>query len=305
MQGDLVDKMDDVRGVDAALAASPPASSEDSAGAVSLDDRYLSIAQRAMHARTALALEAAHRDGMPGESRVFEEAGLLVVLTSARGLEFLNSVTLTDTASARAIPDVIDQYRRAGTPDPIVVSADESDAGTAELAQLGLEPGNRRPIAFIPLHAVTSVAEPAVSGTVRVTEARAPRDRALFLDILLAGYGGSAEVEQLIRAEHSSDAVRAFMAWIDGELVAGAAMSVHGDSLVLGGAATLEARRDSGAQTALLRAFATDGEVRALAARSTAALAAATAAPDSASLRNLGRAGFTICLRRAWRSGSS
>lgn len=264
-------------------------------------DSHLSMAQRAMHARTGMAFDAASRDGMAGQFRVFDEGGLLVVLTTARGLGFLNTVTVTDAASARGLPDVLDLFRAAGTAPPIVVSADESEAGNAELAQLGLEPVGARPIAFISLHAALSAAEQADDGTVRVTEACTPQDRALFLDVLLAGYDGAAEVERLIRVEHSSEGVSAFLAWIDDEPVAGAAMSLHSDGVVLGGAATLVGRRGSGAQTALLRALVTNSEVRPLAGRGPAAIAAATAAPGSPSLRNMARAGFAIRPRRMWR----
>lgn len=267
-----------------------------------MGDRHLLMAQRAMHARTGLAFGAATRDGMAGEFRVFEQGGLLVVLTTARGLGFLNTVTITDAASVRGLPDVLELFRAAGTTAAIVVSANESEAESAQLAKLGLEPAGVRPIAFLSLHAALSSAEQADDGTVRVTEARTPQARALFLDVLLAGYDGAGEVERFIRTEHSSEAVSAYLAWIDDEPVAGAAMSLHSDGLVLGGAATLVARRGSGAQTALLRAFATDLKVRALADRGTVAIAAATAAPGSPSLRNLERAGFAIRPRRAWRS---
>lgn len=252
-----------------------------------------------MHARMGLAFDAASRAGIEGEFRVFDENGLLVVLSTARGLGFLNTVTITDAASIDCLPDVLELFRAGGAAAPIVVSSDASEAGSAVLAQLGLEPAGTRPIAFISLCALSTTKQP--DGEIRVSEARTPQDRALFLDILLAGYEGSAEVERFIRAEHSSEAVSAYLAWIDDEPIAGAAMSVHSDGLVLGGSATLPDRRGVGAQTALLRSFATSPEVRALAHRETTAIATATAAPASPSLRTMSRAGFTIRPRRGWR----
>lgn len=264
-------------------------------------DPHLMMAERAMHARMGMALDAVSRAGVAGQFRAFDEGGLLTVLTTARGLGFLNTVTVTDVASIRGVPDVLNMFHVAGAAVPIVVSADEPESGNAALARLGLEPAGDRPIAVISLQAALSAEEQADDGTVRVTAVRTPQDRALFLDVLLAGYDADAEVERLIRAEHSSEEVSAFVAWIDDEPVAAAAMSLHGECLVLGGAATLAARRGSGAQTALLRAIAMNPKVRALGDRDTPAIAAATAAPGSPSLRNMERAGFAIYPRRAWR----
>lgn len=75
-------------------------------------------------------------------------------------------------------------------------------------------------------------------------------------------------------------------------------MSLHasadGPIAVLGGASTLPAARGKGVQAVLLRQRLAD------ASRAGCWLAAATAAPASASLRNLERAGLTHVRRELW-----
>ncbi|WGW13149.1 hypothetical protein LWF01_05095 [Saxibacter everestensis] len=104
----------------------------------------------------------------------------------------------------------------------------------------------------------------------------------------------SSEVGALIRTEHALPAVRAFIASRNGQPLAAAAMSLHATCAVLGGASTLPAARDLGAQTALL------AHRLSLAANLGASLAAATAAPASPSIGNLTKLGFTVVARTAW-----
>jgi hypothetical protein len=270
-----------------------------------VDPWWSLLAQRALHDRTRVAFEAAAQSGIDGRFHVSETHGLLVVLTTAQGLGFLNTITITDDASLPELPEILGQFRSAGIDDPTVIAPDDDPARAGRLDDLGLRPAATRPFAFTDLKSAASGSGAADSGRVRVGPVKTPEDRARFLDVLLDGYDGSPEVERFIRAEHSSVAVDAYLAWIDDEPVAGAAMSWHEDGLVLGGAATLAPHRGSGAQTALLRAFQADLATRDLARSSGAMLAAATAAPDSTSLRNMQRAGFAIHPRRAWRSGPS
>jgi hypothetical protein len=258
-----------------------------------------------LHDRTRVAFEAAGRSGIDGQFHVSETDGLLVVLTTAHGLGFLNTVTITDDTFLPGLPEVLGRFRNAGIDDPTVVAPDDDPARAARLDSLGLRPSATRPFAFVGLESAPPGSGAADGDRVRVGPVETPEDRARFLDVLLAGYDGSPEVERFIRAEHSSAAVDAYLAWIDDEPVAGAAMSWHGDGLVLGGAATLAPHRGSGAQTALLRAFQVDLAMRDLARQGGVTLAAATAAPDSSSLRNMERAGFAVHPRRAWRSGPS
>jgi GNAT superfamily N-acetyltransferase len=73
-----------------------------------------------------------------------------------------------------------------------------------------------------------------------------------------------------------------------------AAISIHGQVAVLGGAATLPEARGRGAQALLLRTRL------AIAIEVGCTLATATAAAGSTSLRNLARAGFVIHERPAF-----
>ena len=88
--------------------------------------------------------------------------------------------------------------------------------------------------------------------------------------------------------------MRRFLAWQGDRPVAAAAFSVHRNVAVLGGAATVPAARRSGAQTALLRHRLSQ------AAAAGAESAAVTAAPESASARNLARVGFKMFRRHGW-----
>ncbi|KAA9150785.1 GNAT family N-acetyltransferase [Amycolatopsis acidicola] len=112
------------------------------------------------------------------------------------------------------------------------------------------------------------------------------RDR--FVRVLLAGYDAAGTVAEFIEAEHRSPRVRAFFAMADGSPIAAAAMTVHGDAAVLGGASTLPTHRRQGAQTDLIRHRLNK------AAEAGATLAVATARPASASAANLARAGFRL-----------
>src|ERR1022692_153418 len=127
-----------------------------------------------------------------------------------------------------------------------------------------------------------------------LTEARTQDEERLFLDILTAGYGAHGELSRFLRAEHSAAGMRRFVAWQGDRPVAAAAFSLHHHVAVLGGAAPIPAARRLGAQAALL-----PHRLNAAAAAG-ARTATATAALESASARNLARAGFTMRLRHGW-----
>lgn len=268
-----------------------------------VDTPWSVLAQRALHDRTRVAFASALQNGIDGQFHVWETQGLLIVQTTAQGLGFRNTVTITDDASLTELPGVLQQFRSAGIEDPTVLTPDDEPARAARLESLGLRPSTTRPFAFIRLEPATPFPVTTTSDRLRVGRVETPEEHAHFLDVLLAGYDASPEVARFIRAEHSSVEVTAYLAWSGDDPVAGAAMSWHEDGLVLGGAATLESHRGLGAQTALLRAFQMELATRDLSRGGGPLLAAATAAPDSPSLRNMERAGFTIHPRRAWRSG--
>jgi GNAT superfamily N-acetyltransferase len=82
------------------------------------------------------------------------------------------------------------------------------------------------------------------------------------------------------------------------EPIAAAALTLHGDVAVVGGASTLPERRGEGGQSALLRHRIS------VATQAGCDLLVATAQPNSVSAANLRRAGFRTVRRTAWTSGA-
>lgn len=252
----------------------------------------LTASTRALHERMRLACAAATDAGLPGTFRAMEAGGLRAVLVTAPGLGFLNAVTGVDERSAAALPGLLAVFASAGAPAPAVVGGPATPQLDSRLADLGYRPADPGPLAVAALPSARPPAEPADHDiTVRRADGGSP-----FLDVLLRGYGSSAEVSALLAAEHASAGVHGFLAWRGGQPVAAAGLSIHGTVAVLGGAATVPGQRGSGAQAALVR-----HRLR-VAADAGARLAVATAAPGSPSARNLARAGFDVLLRPRWRS---
>jgi hypothetical protein len=247
----------------------------------------LRTAERCLHDRSGAAFAAAAGAGLPGQFRAFEHDGLLALLTTSPGLGFLNSVC---GQSLDALPDVLAVFTAAGAPLPRLATDGSALAG--RLGQLGFGSANPRPVATIDL--LPRPGFPTEPNGLRVTEALTPEQQRVFLDTLVAGYSAPPELSRFLRAEHSAGWMRCFVAWQGHQPVAAAAFSMHGHVAVLGGAATIPAARGSGAQTALLRHRLN----RAAAAGADAATA--TAAPESASARNLARIGFNVRYRPGW-----
>jgi len=116
----------------------------------------------------------------------------------------------------------------------------------------------------------------------------------VFLRVLLAGYEVDGVVAGFISAEHRHPTMQRFLVLDQETPIAAAAMTVHNDVAVLGGAATLPAYRGRGAQSRLLQ-----HRLR-KAAEATCFAAVATARPDSPSADNLRRAGFRISRHCKW-----
>jgi len=150
----------------------------------------------------------------------------------------------------------------------------------------------------VPVHERTTdriLAVRRLDGALPVTpDVAEATDIAMFRDTLLAGYEVTDAVAAFIAAEHDLPAVRRFLVHADDAPVAAAAMTIHDDVAVLGGASTLPAHRGHGAQTGLLR------HRLLVALESGCTLATATARPDSTSAANLARAGFTLYLCPMW-----
>ena len=251
--------------------------------------RMQAAAEDALFARGRLALAAAVP---PDAWSAVEAGGLRAVLTTVPELSFLCTVTGLHPGTVAAMPAALAEARGAGVPAVTVIGGSEADPTLhRHLRALGGVPAGVRPLA------VRLLPAPARAAGVgpRVVAVDTGPDRARFLDVLLAGYAAGPAVGHLLAAEHSSPSVHGFLAWDGDEPVAAAGLSVHGGVAVLGGAATLPARRGRGAQGALL------DERVSVAHRAGAWLATATAAAGQGSARNLVRAGFTVHERPSWR----
>jgi GNAT superfamily N-acetyltransferase len=193
--------------------------------------------ERALHRRTGLACAAAVAAGVPGRFRVWEQDGLLAVLATDPALGFLSTVSGVARETLPAVAGLLDAPEWDGV-RPAVLTTDV-DAPPA--AGLVLDAPER-------VLAVRRLAErPAPE---EVVEAGEP---GVFVDLLLAGYEVDGVVAAFVAAEHRLPEVRRFLVVEDGTPIAAAAMTIHGDVAVLGGASTLPAHRGRGAQPRLLR----------------------------------------------------
>ncbi|WP_091413543.1 GNAT family N-acetyltransferase [Friedmanniella luteola] len=251
----------------------------------------LAGAESSLHERFELACAAATTAGLPGTFGTAKVRGLRVVMTTAVGLGFLNSITVLDESSTADLSPVLDHLRATGMPPTCVVTGSVAPEVSRLLASLGFVATGLRPLAVLDLSA-DDVA--LTTSRLTVTEVVSAAERATFLDVLTAGYAASETVERFVRAEHSMGAIRGFLAWDGSTPVGAAALSIHGEWVVLGGAATLTQHRGAGVQAELLRYRL------GVAAAAGARCATATAAANSPSARNLVRAGFRVVERTAW-----
>jgi GNAT superfamily N-acetyltransferase len=252
----------------------------------------LRAAERCLHDRCKTAFAAAAQAALPGRFWAFEHNGLLASLTTSPGLSLLNSVSGLTEDTVDVLPGVIALFEAAGAPSPSLAVSEPTAALAAELRRLGYVPAQPRPVGILDLAIRTNSAR---TRSFRLTAAGTEVEKHLFLETLAAGYGAGSELSRFLRAEHSAAGMRCFVAWHGDRPVAAAAFSAHDNGIVLGGAATVPAARRSGAQTALLNHRlnqAVAGGAKAV---------VVTAAPDSASLRNLVRAGFTMRCRPGWK----
>jgi GNAT superfamily N-acetyltransferase len=240
----------------------------------------------AVHRRMDLACAAARNAGLPGRFRVWRESGLLAVSVTSPALGFLSTITGVDAENLTAAIDLATQQHDVR---PTIVGPPQEAAST--LTAAGFTQVSDRGLAVRDVSG-----EPEQLGSSDVVPAGSPEE---FVRVLLAGYRLTnpvdAEVSAFIAAEHRHpDMLSFFVIDSQGPIAAGA-MSIHGDVAMLGGAATLPDRRGSGAQSRLLR-----HRLR-VAAEKGCVTAVSTMVPDSASARNLRRAGFVVSRRSAWR----
>jgi GNAT superfamily N-acetyltransferase len=235
-----------------------------------------------------LACEAALDAGVPGRFRVWEETGLMAVLATDPALGFLSTVSGVARETVSATIDLVNAPVWNGVKPTVVVSAELGEAVGPLLSAAGLVRTGDRILAVRRLEARRASAAGAHSDVVDAGEDDT------FLHVLLAGYEVDGVAAAFIRAEHGLPVMRRFLVLERGAPIAAAAMTIHGDVAVLGGASTLPAHRGRGAQSRLLQ-----HRIR-IAAEAGCVLAVATARPESVSAANLRRAGFRIHRRSAW-----
>jgi len=255
------------------------------AGVVSSD---VARAEWALHRRAGLACGAALAAGLPGRFRVWDGDGVLAVLATDPALGFLSTVSGIATET---VPAAIDLVRAAcwdGVASTVIVPAEVHDTAEGPLRAAGLTRAADRVLAVRRLEPWPGSAAGERSD---VVDAGASDT---FLDVLLAGYQVDGLVAAFIRAEHGHLMVRRFLLREPEMPIAAAAMTIHGDVAVIGGASTLPTHRGKSAQPRLLQ-----HRLR-TAAEAGCVLAVATARPDSVSAANLHRAGFDIHRRSAW-----
>jgi GNAT superfamily N-acetyltransferase len=234
-------------------------------------------AERALHRRTGLACAAAAAAGVPGRFRVWERDGLLAVLATDPALGFLSTVSGVARETLPAVTGLLNAPEWDGARPTVLVT--DSDVPPAA----GLVRSDERVLAVRRLGDRLAPEE--------VVEAGGP---GAFVDVLLAGYEAEGVVAAFVAAEHRLPEVRRFLVVEGGTPIAAAAMTIHGDVAVLGGASTLPAHRGRGAQPRLLR-----HRLR-VAAEAGCVLAVATASAGSVSAANLRRTGFHLHRRSAW-----
>ncbi|HET7415654.1 MAG TPA: hypothetical protein VFI97_08175 [Arthrobacter sp.] len=212
-------------------------------------------------------------------------------MATADQYRFLHAIEGLNEQSADVLPDMLKRF-----PDPdqaTIVATSPSQSLINRLLGEGYEPAPVRPIAYLRQdHSIqpdgTTIDEWLIH------EVANGEDAKLYMDILDAGYAAASEVGALIRAEHALQVIRGFIAFRDGQPLAAAAMSLHPTGAVLGGACTLPAARNTGAQSALLTHRIRLAKVLEM------PLVTATAASGAPSIRNLAKLGFTIVERTAW-----
>ena len=255
-------------------------------------------AEWALHRRATLACAAATHAGVPGHFRTSEYGGLSVVAATDPSLAFLAAISGVTPGNVQAAIDLAGSADWNGVAPAILAGNPESES---TLRAAGLTRVADRVLAVHILRDISTVGP--------IDEVTGDADKGTFLNVLLAGYEVHGVVAAFIRAEHGIAAMRRFLLYARDDAIndrradlaagrvpiAAAAMTVHGDVAVLGGAATLPAYRGQGAQSRLVR-----HRLR-LAADAGCALAVATAGPDTVSAANLRKAGFRVYRRSAWR----
>lgn len=250
--------------------------------------RDLRRAEQALYRRAALACSAALDAGVPGRFRAWRAGDVMAVSASDPALGFFSTVSGVTRETMPIAIELVNAPVWNGVRPTMVVSAELDATGEGLLLAAGLTRTEDRILAVTRLDnrpAARAQADPDVSELIAEQE---------FLDVLLAGYEIDGTVAAFLRAEHRLPVTRRFSLLERETPIAAAAMTIHDDVAVLGGASTVPAHRCQGAQSRLLR-----HRLR-VAGEAGCTLAVATARVESVSAANLRRAGFDIHRRSAW-----
>ncbi|WP_410658795.1 hypothetical protein [Amycolatopsis sp. lyj-112] len=240
----------------------------------------LAEAEDVIRERTRLACAAT------GGCEVWEEDGLNAVLATDPALGFLRTISGISEETLPAAVRLARDPRWQGTPPVLVVRPGLSPEAEAGLREQGFVQDGVRIVAILPLDGITRADDPDVVDS---------PDTGAFLHLLLEGYASDDVVTAFIAAEHADPRIRRSLLLEDGVPISAAALSSHGQGVLLGGSATPREHRGKGAQARLLR------HGLGVAAAEGHRFAVATAAEGSPSVSNLRRAGFEIHVRQAWR----
>jgi GNAT superfamily N-acetyltransferase len=245
-------------------------------------------AEWALHCRAALACGAALDAGVPGRFQVWRADDVMAVLASDPALRFLSTVSGVSRETMPMAIDLINTPVWNGISPTVVVPVELGETAQGLLLAAGLTRSDDR------ILAVTRIDDRPASDAEADRDVSEPGLEDAFLDVLLAGYELDGVVASFLRAEHRLPVMQRFFVLERGTPIAAAAMTIHDDVAVLGGASTLPSHRRQGAQSRLLRHRLRE------AAQAGCTLAVATARPESVSAANLRTAGFRIHRRSAW-----
>lgn len=233
-----------------------------------------------MYRRTSAAFRVA--GGESAGFRAWEQDGLLVTSASEPALGYLSTVSGVTPDNVHAVPDIVRRCR------PLTVLVTTHLGAAADvLPAAGL---TRTTDQVLALREPAGTPPDAATGPDVVPA----DDTETFIDVLLAGFAADGPAAAYIAAEHRSESMLRFLAVAGGEPIAAGALSVHDGVAVVGGASTMPGHRGEGGQAALLR------HRLAVAAGLGCDLVVGTALADSASERNLLRAGFRVHRRSGW-----
>jgi GNAT superfamily N-acetyltransferase len=236
--------------------------------------------------------------GNPEGVTVAHFGGATALACTARPtLDFVNSAHGLDPAEPARVDEVTAFYRAAGTRGHVEVApARGIEDVTARLAAAGWSHTGFH----CSLHG--RAVPPKAPGAVEVVEA-GPADVPDFSRILAEGHGVPAAERAAAQAGtatwYGRDGWRLYLALLEGEPAAAAALTVTGGLGYLANAATLPSARRHGCQAALLARRIAD------AADAGCDTVASLAAFGSASHRNLERAGLRVAFTQAvWEAGA-